>query len=101
MKAPSTASTGDRASQSDPVGSLDERARRIFAGIADLPTIRLLRLPSSLAGARQVARGSWVRTIIAIGPQHLRRVVERAAGLLDAPAAPDAHATSSTPGEPP
>ena len=32
MTAPSTASAGDRAPQSDPVESLDEGARRAFAG---------------------------------------------------------------------
>jgi hypothetical protein len=36
MTAPSTTSAGDQASSSDPVGSLDEGARRIFAGVADL-----------------------------------------------------------------
>jgi len=75
--------------------------RTVLAGIADLPAIRQLGLPSSLAGARLVARGSWVRAIIAIGPEHLRRVVERAAGLLGPPSTLD-HAPPSAPtGGPP
>jgi len=60
--------------------------RGALAVIADDPTARALGLPSSLAGAKLVARGSWVRTIIAIGPKHLQRVVDRALTLL-APAA--------------
>ena len=43
-----------------------------------------VRLPASLSGARIVAQGSWVRTIIAVGPTHLQRVVQRAAALLTA-----------------
>jgi hypothetical protein len=50
--------------------------------LANDPTIRALGLPSSIAGARVVQRGSWVRTIIAIGPRHLQRVVERATGMF-------------------
>ena len=76
--------------------------RTVLAGVADLPAIQRLGLPSSLAGARLVARGRWVRMIIAIGPEHLRRVVERAAGLLGAPAAPGPAPHSSAPtGDPP
>ena len=50
-----------------------------------LATIRALGLPSSLGGAKLVTGGSWVRTIIAIGPRHLRRVVERADKLFEGP----------------
>jgi len=64
---------------------LEATLRGALAGLAEQPAIRGLGLPPSLAGARLVARGSWVRTIIAIGPAHLRRVVERAAGLLGEP----------------
>jgi hypothetical protein len=76
--------------------------RTVLAGVADLPAIRQLGLPSSLVGARLVARGRWVRMIIAIGPEHLHRVVERAAGLLGGPAAPAlAPHTSALTGDPP
>ena len=46
---------------------------------------RALGLPVSLQRARLVAKGSWVRTIIAIGPTHLARVVQRARAYLEEP----------------
>jgi hypothetical protein len=90
------------AGRSDASRRLAATLRTVLAGVADLPAIRQLGLPSSFAGARLVARGRWVRMIIAIGPEHLRRVVERAAGLLGAPAAPALAPHSSAPrGDPP
>jgi hypothetical protein len=67
---------------SDAPKRLEATLRGALAAVSDQPMIRALGLPSSFAGARLVARGTWVRTIIAIGPAHLRRVVERAAALL-------------------
>ncbi|MEJ7599951.1 MAG: hypothetical protein WKG01_18740 [Kofleriaceae bacterium] len=55
-----------------------------LGSLAAEPTVRALGLPASLADARLVAKGSWVRTIIAIGPARLQRVVERATTLLPA-----------------
>jgi len=49
------------------------------------PAIIALGLPSSLTGAKLATRGSWVRTIIAIGPRHLQRVVDRAKPLFPQP----------------
>jgi len=46
------------------------------------PTIGRLGLPSSLEQARVVTRGTWVRAIVAIGPRHLQRVVDRASTVL-------------------
>ena len=83
---------------------LEATLRGALAALADQPAIRLLGLPSSLGDARLVARGTWIRTIIAIGPAHLRRVVERAASLLGAPdATPAATPTLVSPsrGDPP
>ena len=37
---------------------------------------------ASIANAKFVAQGTWVRAIIAIGPAHLQRIVERATALL-------------------
>ena len=71
----------------DPARRLEATLRGALATVADQPAIRRLGLPSSLAGARLIARGTWVRMILAIGPAHLRRVVERAAGLLGEPGA--------------
>ncbi|HEY0479088.1 MAG TPA: hypothetical protein VGD37_16330 [Kofleriaceae bacterium] len=67
---------------------LEAMLRGALEVLADQPAIRQLGLPASLADARLVARGSWVRAIIAVGPAHLRRVVERAAALLGPPGAP-------------
>jgi hypothetical protein len=63
---------------------LQAALRGALAAVSEQPFVRALGLPSSLAGARFIARGSWVRTIIAIGPAHLQRVVRRAATLLGA-----------------
>jgi hypothetical protein len=67
---------------SDAPKRLEATLRGALSAVSEQPMIRALGLPSSFAGARLVARGTWVRTIIAIGPAHLRRVVERAAALL-------------------
>jgi len=64
---------------------LEATLRGALAAAAEQPMVRSLGLPSSLAGAKLVSRGSWVRAIIAIGPAHLQRVVERATALLAAP----------------
>ncbi|TMQ15989.1 MAG: hypothetical protein E6J90_24650 [Deltaproteobacteria bacterium] len=74
------------ARRGDGARRLEAALRGVLAALAEQPAIRVLGLPASLAGARLIARGTWVRTIIAIGPAHLRRVVERADRLLGAPA---------------
>ena len=98
----SGASAGGR--RGDPARRLAAAVRAMLGAVADQPTIRSLGLPPSHTGARLVARGTWVRAIIAVGPEHLRRVAERAAGLLGAPPAPPA-ASSPSPvpprGDPP
>ena len=75
------------AGRDDASRRLEASLRGMLAAVSDQPIVRALGLPSSLAGARLVAQGTWVRTIIAIGPAHLHRVVARAAALLG-PAAP-------------
>lgn len=64
------------------VARLEATMRGALSAIAQLAEIRALGLPSSLAGAKLTVRGTWVRTIIAVGPNHLKRVVERADKLL-------------------
>jgi hypothetical protein len=102
---PSSTAVGGR--RADPARKLAAALRAMLAAVADQPTIRSLGLPPSLTGARLIARGSWVRAIIAVGPDHLRRVAERAAGLLGAPPADPAasppHALHTIPprGDPP
>lgn len=89
----------DARRRSDASKRLEATLRGALAAVSDQPIVRLLGLPSSLAGARLVTRGPWVRTIIAIGPAHLRRVVARATGLLGAPA-PKAPAAPTPPPTP-
>lgn len=67
-----------------PTKRLESGMRTILAGLAAEPALQALGLPSSLSGARVVAKGTWVRTIIAVGPSHLQRVVKRAATMLEA-----------------
>lgn len=50
--------------------------------LAEDPRVRALGIGTSLSGAKLVTRGTWVRAIIAIGPRHLQRAVERAVALL-------------------
>lgn len=59
-----------------------------LATVAREPAVIALGLPSSLTGAHLATRGTWVRAIIAIGPRHLQRVVDRATALIAAPAPP-------------
>jgi hypothetical protein len=53
-----------------------------LGAIADLPAVRALGVPGSVTDARLIEQGTWVRTIIAVGPRHLKRVVERAREML-------------------
>jgi hypothetical protein len=80
----------------DAAKRLEATLRGALAAVSEQPAVRALGLPSSLAGARLVARGSWVRAIVAIGPAHLQRVVERATAVLRE-AAPPATPSSDPP----
>ncbi len=75
------ADPGDKKTK-DPTKRLEAGMRGVLAGLADEPAIQALGIPSSLERARLVARGTWVRTIVAIGPAHLQRVVARANAYL-------------------
>ena len=68
-----------------PTRRLETGMRGMLAALAGESAIQTLGIPESLAQARIVAQGTWVRTIIAIGPAHLHRVVERAGALLTTP----------------
>jgi hypothetical protein len=72
---------GDRKTK-NPSAKLEAALRGMLAGLAEDPALRALGIPSSLQRAKLVARGTWVRTIVAIGPAHLQRVVERANAYL-------------------
>jgi hypothetical protein len=56
--------------------------RAALAAVADEPTVRGLGVTNSLVDARLISRGSWVRAIVAVGPHHLARAVERARAML-------------------
>jgi hypothetical protein len=72
---------GDRAGKGA-ARRLAGAVRAALAAIADDSTIRALGVPNSLADAHLVSQGSWVRAIIAVGPRHLARAVERANVIL-------------------
>jgi hypothetical protein len=74
---------GDKKTK-QPTKRLETGVRTILAGLAGEPALQALGLPSSISGARIVAKGTWVRAIIAVGPSHLQRVVKRAAAMLEA-----------------
>lgn len=60
-------------------------AAAIQGGLASLaaePIVQALGLPRSLDGAKLVVRGTWVRAVIVVGPEHLKRVAARASALL-------------------
>lgn len=75
------ADPGDKKTK-NPTKRLEAGMRGVLAGLADEPAIRALGIPSSLERAKLIARGTWVRTIVAIGPAHLQRIVERANAYL-------------------
>jgi hypothetical protein len=75
---------GDKAAK-DSSKRLAHTIRELLASLEDEPAVRALGVAPSLDGARLVAQGTWVRTIVAVGPRHLARVVERARGMLAAP----------------
>ena len=62
---------------------LEGLIRRALGSLASEPAMRALGLTTSIERAKLSAGGSWIRTIIGVGPAHLGRVVERANALLD------------------
>jgi hypothetical protein len=72
---------GDKAKTS--VKRMSATMQSALATLAREPAVIALGLPSSITGAKLATRGNWVRTIIAIGPRHLQRVVERATVFLE------------------
>jgi hypothetical protein len=75
------ADPGDRAAK-DSTRRLVATIRAALALVADQSTVRALGVPNSISDARVIAQGTWVRAIIAIGPRHLARAVERARAML-------------------
>ena len=75
------ADPGDRAGK-DAARRLAHVVRGTLNAVADDAMVRALGVPNSLADAHLIAQGTWVRAIIAIGPRHLARAVQRASQLL-------------------
>lgn len=83
------------------VARLEAMLRAALRALAASTEARALGLPSSLARAKLVARGTWIRTIVAVGPGHLARVVARANALLDARTALTPARSPAAPSPPP
>ena len=56
--------------------------RGLLTTLADTELVRALGVPTSLADAKLITEGTWVRAIVAVGPRHLTRVAERARAML-------------------
>ncbi|HEY4057562.1 MAG TPA: hypothetical protein VGM39_13180, partial [Kofleriaceae bacterium] len=76
---------GKKASKDD-LKRMDKAMRRMLLGLVSEPAVKLLGLAPSIDNARITAQGSWLRTIIVVGPDRLGRVIGRAKSML--PAAP-------------
>jgi hypothetical protein len=61
---------------------LERLLRTALQALVEEPKLRALGLSPAIARARLTAGGSWIRTIILVGPAHLKRVVERAQSSL-------------------
>jgi hypothetical protein len=77
------ADPGDQGAK-DSARRLGHEFRGALAALAEEPVVKAVGVPNSFADARMIAKGTWLRTIIAIGPRHLARAVERANELLGA-----------------
>ena len=68
---------GEKANKKS-IARLERLLRVAVRALAEEPRLRALGLSSSISRARLSTGGSWIRTIIAVGPAHLKRVIERA-----------------------
>ncbi len=75
------ADPGDKLGK-DAAHRLAQTIQSMLEAAADDSTIKTLGVPRSLTDARLVTQGSWVRAIVAVGPHHLERAVERARAML-------------------
>lgn len=91
------ASSGDKTTKDD-MKRMDKAMRRMLLGLTADPAVKLLGLAPPIDNARITTHGSWLRTIIAVGPDRLGRVVARAKVMM--PKAPAAPAGEPAPVEP-
>ncbi|NVB79194.1 MAG: hypothetical protein HOV81_12405, partial [Kofleriaceae bacterium] len=75
------ADPGDKKNK-DAVKRMHASLETLLHGLAAEPVIRALGVPTSLTDARFIEQGTWVRAVVAIGPRHLSRAVERARAML-------------------
>jgi hypothetical protein len=75
------ADPGDRRGR-QAVARLEAAIRGALVLLAGEPIVQALGLPRSLDGAKLTVRGTWVRAIVALGPEYLKRVAARASALL-------------------
>lgn len=66
----------------DSARQLAHTVRGLLTTLADTELVRALGVPTSLADAKLITEGTWVRAIVAVGPRHLARVAERARAML-------------------
>jgi len=74
---------GEKATKQS-VARLSAALQGALRALAAEPIVQALGVAPSLAGARITVHGRWVRCVIAIGPQHMKRVVDRANKLFEA-----------------
>lgn len=75
------ADPGDKLGK-DAAKRLAQTFQTTLEAVAEDSTIKALGVPTSLSGAHLVTQGTWVRAIVAVGPHHLERAVERARAML-------------------
>ena len=75
------ADPGDKLGK-DAARRLAQAFQGVLEAVAGDTTIQALGVPRSLTDARLVTQGTWVRAIVAVGPHHLGRAVERARAML-------------------
>ena len=75
------ADPGDKLGK-DAAHRLAQAIQGVLETAAGDTTIKALGVPRSLTDARLVTQGTWVRAILAVGPHHLERAVERARAML-------------------
>lgn len=75
------ADPGDKKAK-DAASRLAEAMNALLASIGEEPALRVLGLTGALRDVRMITKGTWVRTIITVGPRQLGRAVERARAML-------------------
>jgi hypothetical protein len=75
------ADPGDKLGK-DAAKRLAQTIQATLEEVAGDTTIKAVGVGGSLSGAHLITQGTWVRAIVAVGPHHLERAVERARAML-------------------